>query len=218
MKKVLIATPCLDQKVDAYFVHSLCESIKLGLQHDLAINCVFLANESILPMARNELFDLAYKQKYDAMVFIDDDEYWDEKVLIDILLNPKDVISVPVVNKGDKEVGFNIFLPTGNLDIDPEDGYIKIERTGTGFLKLTRRVIEDLWESNPELKFRKRALKNICEYTFNNGDFIGEDIALSRKIAELDYDIWVNPHATVYHIGNKMYKGDFAQSIGDRLK
>ena len=31
MKKVLIATPCLDQKVDAYFVHSLCESIKLGL-------------------------------------------------------------------------------------------------------------------------------------------------------------------------------------------
>jgi hypothetical protein len=56
MKKVLIATPCLDQKVDAYFVHSLCESIKLGLKNGLDIKCIFLANESILPMARNGCF------------------------------------------------------------------------------------------------------------------------------------------------------------------
>ena len=27
MKRVLIATPCLYGKVDAYYVHSLCESI-----------------------------------------------------------------------------------------------------------------------------------------------------------------------------------------------
>ena len=75
MKSILIATPCLDQKVDAYFVHSLCESIKLGLKHDLDIRCVFLSNESILPMARNELIHLAYKSNDDALVFIDDDEY-----------------------------------------------------------------------------------------------------------------------------------------------
>lgn len=218
MKKVLIATPCLDQKVDAYFVHSLCESIKLGMEHDLAINCVFLANESILPMARNELFQLAYKQNYDTMVFIDDDEYWDEKVLIDILLSPKDVVSVPVVNKGDKEIEFNIFLPEGDLEKDPVDGYIKVEKTGTGFLKLSRKVIVDLWESNPELRFRNKKLKNICEYTFRNGDFVGEDIALSYKIKELGYDIWVNPNSTVYHIGNKMYKGDFAKKHEARLK
>jgi hypothetical protein len=31
MKKVLIATPCLDGRVDAWFVNSLQESIKLGL-------------------------------------------------------------------------------------------------------------------------------------------------------------------------------------------
>ena len=218
MKKVLIATPCLDQKVDAYFVHSLCESIKLGLKHDLDINCVFLANESILPMARNELFALAYKQNYDTMVFIDDDEYWDEKVLIDIILNPKDVITVPVVNKGDKEIGFNVFLPEGNLEKDPKDGYIKTEKTGTGFLKLSRKVVVDLWESNPELRFRNKKLKNICEYTFRNGDFVGEDIALSYKIKELGYDIWVNPNSTVYHIGNKMYKGEFAKKYEARLK
>jgi hypothetical protein len=42
-----------------------------------------------------------------------------------------------------------------------------------------------------------------------NGDFIGEDITLTKKIKELGYDIWLNPNYTVSHIGNKMYNGDF---------
>jgi hypothetical protein len=208
MKKVLIATPCLDQKVDAYFVHSLCESIKLGLKHNLDVRCVFLANESILPMARNELFALAYKENYDTMVFIDDDEYWNEQVLIDIILSEKDVVSVPVVNKGDRDITFNVWLKT-SIEKDESDGYIKIDKCGTGFIKLSRKVIEDLWESNTELVFRNKKLRNICEYTYENGDFVGEDITLSKKIKELGYDIWLNPHYTVSHIGNKMYKGDF---------
>jgi hypothetical protein len=208
MKKILIATPCLDQKVDAYFVHSLCESIKLGLKHDLDIRCVFLANESILPMARNELFALAYKENYDSMVFIDDDEYWDEKILIDIIESEKDVISVPVVNKGDKEITFNVWLKK-DFEEDETDSYIKIDKCGTGFLKLSRKAIVDLWDSNTELVFRNKKIKNICEYTYKNGDFVGEDITLSYKLKNLGYDIWLNPNHTVSHIGNKMYKGDF---------
>jgi hypothetical protein len=211
MKKVLIATPCLDQKVDAYFVHSLCESIKLGLKHDLDIKCVFLANESILPMARNELMNLAYTEKYDTTVFIDDDEYWKESVLIDIILSEKDVITVPVVNKGDKDISYNIWLPK-TPEIDSTDGYVKVEKSGTGFLKLSRKVIVDLWESNTELNFRGKQLRNICEYTYSDGGFVGEDITLSRKIKELGYTIWCNPHHTVSHIGNKMYKGDFKKN------
>jgi hypothetical protein len=208
MNKVLIATPCLDQKVDAYFVHSLCESIKLGIKNNLDIRCVFLANESILPMARNELFALAYKENYDSMVFIDDDESWSEHALIEIIKSNKDVICVPVVNKGDKDITFNVWL-SKDLNKDESDGYLKINKCGTGFLKLSRKVIEDLWHSNTELVFRNKKLKNICEYTYINGDFVGEDITLTNKIKELGYDIWLNPNHTVSHIGNKMYRGDF---------
>ncbi len=210
MKKVLIATPCLDQKVDAYYVHSLCESIKLGLKHDLDINVVFLANESILPMARNELFNLAYHQNYDIMVFIDDDEYWSEKALIDILLSDKDVITIPVVNKSDKQVKYNVDLVSKEVD---SDGYAQANTTGTGFVKLTRKVFTQLWESNTELEFRGKKLKNICEYTFTNGSFVGEDITLSKKIKELGYTIWVYTKHTVSHIGNKMYVGDFTKTL-----
>ena len=148
MKRVLIATPCLDGKVDAWFVNSLYESTKLGIQNNIMFQPVFLANESILPMARNELLNLAYQQNYNTMVFIDDDEEWDPQVLLDIVNSPKDVVAVPVVNKGDKKVEYNIF----GLDKTPDtDGYLKIDRCGTGFLKLSKKVIKDLWESNPEI-------------------------------------------------------------------
>lgn len=214
MKKILIATPCLYGKVDAYYVHSLCESIKLGLKHNLTLNAVFLANESILPMARNELLNLAYVENYDGCVFIDDDEYWDPEILIEILLSPKDIVVVPVVNKGDKKIEYNVFLDSNSkLDVDTNDGYIKISRCGTGFLKLSRRAIVDLWESNPEILFRGKSLRNICEYGYINGQFIGEDIMLCRKLIEMGYTIWANPNHTVSHLGVKMYRGDFSAHI-----
>jgi hypothetical protein len=209
MKRILIATPSLNQQIDAYYVHSLCESIKLGLKHNLDISATFLANESILPMARNELLALAYKQNYDTTVFIDSDELWQPQCLIDIILSPKDVISVPVVNKSDKKIQYNVVLETPKYQ-DNQDGYIKLKSTGTGFLKLSQKVVTDLYESNITLEFRGKQLKNICEYTYQNGSFVGEDITLSRKIRELGYTIWCNPHYTIKHIGTKIYSGSFA--------
>jgi hypothetical protein len=167
-----------------------------------------LANESILPMARNELFALAYKENYDTMVFIDDDEYWDESALIEIIESPKDVVTLPVVNKGDKEITYNIWPKHGQKP-DPEDGYVEVEKAGTGFMKLSKKVIEDLWVSNTDLIFRNKKLKNICEYTYRDGGFVGEDITLSFKLKELGYTIWCNPNHTVSHIGNKMYRGNY---------
>lgn len=210
MKRILIATPCLDGKVDAWFVNSLYESVKLGLQNGVTFQPVFLANESILPMARNELLNLAYREQYDGMVFIDDDEEWDPAILLEIVQSPRDVVAVPVVNKGDEKVGYNVF----GVDKSPSpvDGYLKIDRCGTGFLKLSRNVVRDLWESNEECEFRGRKLKYICEYINSNNSFHGEDIVLCEKIKELGYTIWLNPKHTVSHLGTKKFRGNFAKS------
>lgn len=210
MKEILIATPCLGGKVDAWFVNSLCESIKLGLQNDVMFHPVFLANESILPMARNELLNLAYQQKFDSMVFIDDDEEWNPEILLEIVNSHKDVVAVPVVNKGDEKIEYNVF-GVGQTP-DSTDGYLEIEQCGTGFLKLSAKVIKDLWESNPECFFRQRILKYICEYEICNDSFYGEDIILCKKIKELGYKIWLNPRYTISHIGIKKFKGNFMKS------
>jgi len=210
MKRILIATPCLDGKVDAWFVNSLYESVKLGLQNNIMFQPVFLANESILPMARNELLNLAYKQNYDALVFIDDDEEWNAEILLEIVQSSRDVVAVPVVNKGDKKIEYNVFGV--NKTPSSEDGYLEIHRCGTGFLKLSSKVIKDLWESNEECEFRGKTLKYICEYANINNNFHGEDIILCEKIKELGYKIWLNPKHTVSHLGTKKFKGNFSKT------
>jgi hypothetical protein len=165
-------------------------------------------------MARNELLNLSYLEKYDITVFIDDDEYWNPEALIHILKSEKDVVCIPVVNKGDKEIAYNVYFRNeNNIERDSLDGFMVADRVGTGFLKMSKKVVTDLWQSNTELTFRNKKLKNICEYTYINGDFVGEDITLSRKIKELGYKIWVYPNHTVSHIVNKMYKGDFAKKL-----
>jgi hypothetical protein len=210
MKRVLIAVPCLDGKVDAWFVNSLYESTKLGLKNDIMFQPVFLVYESILPMARNQLFSLAYLEKYDSMVFIDDDQEWDANILVEIVQSSEDVIAVPVVNKGDKKIEYNIF----GIDksTKTKNGYYKINKCGTGFLKLSKKVISDLWESNEECEFRGKKMKYICEYLNQNNLFTGEDIILCQKIKELGYTIWLNPKKTVSHIGTKKFKGNFIKS------
>ena len=212
MKRVLIATPCLDGKVDAWFVNSLYESVKLGLQNDIMFQPVFLANESILPMARNELLNLAYREQYDATVFIDDDEEWDPAILLEIVQSSRDVVAVPVVNKGDEKIGYNVFGV--DKTPSPSDGYLKIDRCGTGFLKLSKKVVKDLWESNEECEFSGRKPRYICEYSTINNSFYGEDIVLCEKIKELGYTIWLNPKHTVSHLGAKKFKGNFEKSYG----
>lgn len=213
MKKILIATPCLYGKVDAYYVHSLCESIKLGLKQDMHINAVFLADESILTIARNELINLAYREQYDSIVFIDDDELWEPNGLIEIIQSEKDVVALPVVNKGDKKEEYNVHFEKGVVEKDDKDGYLKVKQVGTGFLKLSKKAIVDLCESNPDIIFRNNKLKNVFEFNYLNGYFIGEDIALCSKLKELGYSIWVNPKYTVYHMGVKMYKGNFQNNL-----
>jgi hypothetical protein len=211
MINVLIAVPCLYGKVNAWFVNSLYESVLLGLQNNILLKPIFLADESILPMARNELLNHAYCQEYDSMVFIDDDEEWSPETLLELIQSDKDVVSAPVVNKDDTAIQYNIFGV--HKDPDPNDGFFKIDACGTGFLKLSKNVIKDLWESSLSCNFRGKPLKYICEYIVDSDNFYGEDIVLSEKIKNLNYDIWVNPKNTVSHIGNKKFNGDFMNHL-----
>lgn len=209
MKKVLIATPALNEQVNAYFAHSLQESIKLGLKNNIDFNCVFLANESILPMARNELINLCYKEKYACMVFIDADQSWNPQCLINIVESDKDVLAVPVVNKHDEQNTFNVHYTKAEY----KDGYLLAESVGTGFLKLSYEAVSRVWEASTETLFRGKMLRNVCEYILSPAGFVGEDITLCRKLKKLGYDILVDTEYTSNHHGNKMYVGSFKENI-----
>jgi hypothetical protein len=213
IRRVLIGTPALDGKVQAWYTDSLCNSIKVCAANGIDLQPVILIDESILPMARNELLNIAYTQEVESIVFIDSDQVWNPFALLEIINSSYDVIGLPVVSKTDEPGKFNVILQsTENIQQD-EQGNIKVDGVGTGFLKLSRKALESLWNSNQTVEFRGKELKLICEYATNYNAFVGEDVYLCTKLKELEYDIWVNPNQTCAHIGSKVWTGNFAHFL-----
>lgn len=214
IRRVAIGTPALTGQVHTWFVDSLVNSVKLCAAYGIDLIPISLINESILPMARNELLAMACKSDVESFIFIDGDQAWDPVALLKVINSPYPVLALPVVSKTDEPGQYNVRIhDPANIETD-EDGNIKVRAVGTGFLKLARPVLDALWNSNPSTEFRGKTLKLICEYSTSYTEFVGEDICLSNKISELGFDIWVDPSSTCAHVGNKIWYGDFAQFLG----
>jgi len=213
IRRVLIGTPALDGKVQAWYADSLSNSIKVCAANGIDLQPVILIDESILPMARNELLNIAYQDNFESIVFIDSDQVWDARALLDVINSQHDVIGLPVVSKTDEPGNFNVKLKGIDQIEKDEQGNIKVDAVGTGFLKLSRKALEALWNSNPTTLFRGKELKLICEYATSYNEFVGEDIYLCTKLKELEFDIWINPNATCAHIGSKVWMGDFSHFL-----
>lgn len=205
-RRVCIATPSLDGKVDGWFLNSLIETIYQGIQHNVRIYPLIMPGESILPMARNILFDNAYQMDMDCLFYIDSDQKWDAKVFYKLLNSNKKVIGLPVCLKSED----NIFNVRFDFENEKNDGdYFTTNYIGTGFLKLDKTVMKDLYESSEYVKFKLFTLKEIFEYSQINDEFVSEDFVFCNKIKELGYDIWVDRKNSAHHHGQKMYIGDF---------
>jgi len=211
LRRVLVGTPALDGRVDAWYSDSMFDSIKHGLYAGINIIPSILHNESILPMARNCLIQSAVLHDMESLVFIDSDEQWKPQALLDLINSPHDVHGLPVINKSDEQEAYNVrLLDPSNVQSDDE-GNIVANGIGTGFLKLSRKALLSLWETHDDIHFRGKDLKAICEYGQVGKEFVSEDYNLCNKLTGLGYKIWVSTRHTVSHRGTKTWHGDFAE-------
>lgn len=208
-QRVLVGTPALDGRVDAWYSYALHEIGKLALLNNIEVNMVLLSYESILPMARNELLTAAIQGNFDSLVFIDSDVYCDPQAFINIVKSEKDVVAIPTVKKADQE-SYDIFFKE---EPKPEGDWLKADGVSTSCLKISKKVLKDLAANSTKTVFRGKELNNICQYDFVADSFIGEDIYLCQKIKRLGYNIWVNTTSTCMHIGPKVYVGNFKQLL-----
>lgn len=209
-KKVLVATPSLDGKVDVWFADSLAKTISLCKTYNIDIHPIFICNESLLHMARNEYIKFAYEGEYDSLIFIDSDQRWDHEYFLKVVQSEKDALSLPVCLKNDiPKFNFKSFKSYSEVKTDNETGEFTIEKIGTGFFKLSKKLIKDLWDSNETVLFKGVNVKMIFDFSYDGEEYVGEDYTICQKIRELGYDVWVNPNTTCQHVGPKKYDHDF---------
>lgn len=218
MKHVLIATPSYDGNLDVWYTYSLLQSQLLCLQHDIILHPVFMAYDALVQRARNDLFKIAAEglneeQSFDCMIFIDADMEWNPQWIIDLVTTEEDVVGGTARKKTDDNEVY--VVKTTNLDLE-ENGLIKVSGLGTGFVKLSNKAVQALWDIAPEYSNDGREGRMVCNVEIIDGELYSEDTAIFNTLSSLGFEIWLNPKMTCNHIGTKKFQGNF-ESYRERM-
>lgn len=203
MLKVLIATPAYDGRLDVWYTNSLVNSVRVAQEQGIFLHPVFMSYDALVQRARNDLFRLALE--YDAVIWIDSDLEWNPMWIMELLGSGKDVIGGTYRKKTDDAELYTV--KTNNLE--SKDGLIKVDGLGMGFVKMSKKAVQALWDASQPYQNEGREGRMICDIQIVDGQLVSEDNVVTRKLADLGFDIWLDPRMTCCHIGTKKFYGNF---------
>jgi hypothetical protein len=203
MLKVLIATPAYDGRLDVWYTTSLVNSVRIAQDNGIFLHPVFMSYDALVQRARNDLFRLALE--YDAVIWIDSDLEWNPMWIMELLGSDKDVIGGTYRKKTDDAELYTV--KTNN--IESKDGLIKVDGLGMGFVKMSKKAVQALWDASQPYQNEGREGRMICDIQIVDGQLCSEDVMLFTKLRGLGFDVWLDPRMTCCHIGTKKFFGNF---------
>jgi len=228
--RVLLATPSLARYPSLEYLMSVMKTTNLCSQFGHTVDTSFVGGDAFISKARNGLvqtFIESWKSEYpaDVLVFIDDDESWDEQSFLRIIQDPHEFIGVAIPKKMDSDpLTFNnVSLETDtNGACFVENGLLRANQIGSGFIALKRSCIEKMIKAYPQryspgdggahqLHYNLFESKIIWDEQDDTviGQFWGEDLIFCKKWCALGEKIWLDPNVTVEHIGRKSWNDNF---------
>jgi hypothetical protein len=162
-----------------------------------------MSYDALVQRARNDLFRLGIE--YDHIIWIDGDLEWNPMWIMELLASDKDVIGGTYRKKTDDAELYTV--KTQNLE--SEDGLIKVDGLGLGFVKMSKKAVTALWEASEPYQNEGREGRMVCDIKIVDGQLVSEDNVVMSKLKDLGFDIWLDPRMTCCHIGTKKFYGNF---------
>lgn len=212
-RRVIIATPVgADGSLSIWYVDSLVNSMRLAPSQNVELFPIYMANDVLIQRARNDLIAIAIEHQVDDLVWIDSDICWQPEWLFKLLSYPVDVVGGTYPKKTDSEQ-YPVQVLGKSIPIDPATGLWELDGLGMGFLRLSRKALQALWDSNPPYTSNGKSGKWICEVLVQDEDVVGEDIVFCHKLQKVGFKIYLDPSMCCEHIGMKIYSGNFQQYL-----
>jgi len=223
-KKVMIATPAYEMKMFSAYLDTLLTSLKLLDGIGVKYVTYFLPGDSYVHRARNTIVSDFYKSDCTDLVFIDSDLTWRPKDLVMLIANDAEVVggAYPCKNQWD-DWGVRIFTDENGIpDVDPQTGLIRAQMVPTGFMKITRRAIDRMIETYPDLWYwaKVEVGEPKKQFAFFNHlpveeshIFTGEDGSFVHRYNAAGGDLWLMPDATFEHYGIKEWRGNYHEYL-----
>lgn len=170
-KKIMIATPSYDGKLDSRFTISLIDTMRRMPPHWL-IDIKFLCGDAFLDRARDTLLQFAVDAEADILVWIDADSYWTPEDFKAIIEAPYDFIGgLQRLKIAKPEVPIKR-LPGAVADAS---GVLEVAGIGFTMTKMTSKCFETLHARGEPYVTQGRSLRSVFTSGATLGTFVGED-------------------------------------------
>lgn len=208
-RKVLIATPAHDGRLDVWYTTSLVNTVRIAQANNIFLHPVFMSYDALVQRARNDLFRLAIEGEYDDIIWIDADLEWHPLWIMELLNSDKDVIGGTYRKKTDDAELYTVKTQT----LDATDNLIQVESLGLGFVKMSKKAFTALWEASESYQNEGRECRMVCDIQIVDGQLLSEDVVVFKKLREAGFDVWLDQRMTCCHIGTKKFYGDISDFI-----
>lgn len=215
-RKVLIGTPCYDGRLEAWYVNSMRRTEALLAGHGIEITPVYMSYDALVQRARNDLVRIAIENGFDDMMFIDSDIEWEPEWALALLKHDVDCVGAAYRKKTDDQELYTVRAAQLPIPVEPVTGLWVVDGIGTGFVRLSRKALQALWDSCEEYENEGRKCRWIFDVCVVDHRLVSEDNIMCEKLRRLGFRVYLDPSFTPTHIGIKKYRGDF-QSYVERL-
>jgi hypothetical protein len=221
-RKVMVAIPCGDGKIDARLATILLKAMDLLHSHGARMSFAHISHCSLVTRARDQLAaDFLKNEEMTDFFMIDSDVVptmaaWIVQLVARATEHPVVAGAYPSKIYGDPPVAsYRVDYESGELTV--EDDLIPIARIGAGFMNVRREVMTKLasgasiYRRHPdEETFFWRLFNEKTEYV-NASEiaYIGEDYSFCDRVREAGYRIMLDPAIELLHVKTQDLHGKF---------
>lgn len=207
IREVMIGTPTYDRRLDAAYVDSLINTMRITPQ-GFNVSPVFVPGDALVQRARNYLVSMALDafdgRGVDDLVFIDSDTFWRPEDFWKLLSHDLDIVGGAVRQKSDEQV-ITVRLKQGVSKDIPENGLVEVAGIGCGFTRYSAKALRMLWKAAREYKNGDKSAREVFHVAIERGELVGEDIEACYEWARHKGKIWLDTTILCGHVGVKEY-------------
>ena len=243
---LFVATPCYGCVLSTAFLLSLLELEAACKERGVGLALELVGNESLVQRARNLLAAKFLKHpRATHLLFIDADIGFSPEAVFRLLDSGKDIVCGTYPRKSfDWEAVDHKLKRTSdepvhmmgldyNLNLDARstevrDGFVPVLDAATGFMLITRNVLERMTERYAEelrcvndLPGDRASPGYVAEYVAlfdcmidpQTRRYLSEDYSFNRRAQAMGIETWADLASPLCHVGNYTYEGDVRRRI-----
>ena len=202
--QIMIAVPSYSQ-VEGEFSASMASAVS-GISEHFSGQITYLLGTCHVDDARNQLVRLFMETECEHLIFIDADISFTTRELRKLLAADGDVVGATYRHKKDEE---SYPMLVYGESFPDKQGLVEVTGLPTGFMKISRRVFENLQPRTPFYKTQNSPDPEYLHFcrTIDHGIRVSGDIAFCKKVKALGMSVKLVPDIYLGHTGPRTWYG-----------